>query len=88
MKQVKVVIKGKVTGVFFRAFINEKANELGLLGYVKNTEENNVEAVFQGTEEKINQVISYCYQGSSQSKVEDVKSTEEPLEKFTIFEIK
>ncbi len=43
-----VIISGRVQGVWYRANTKQKAEELGLGGWVKNTAEGNVEAVFEG----------------------------------------
>jgi acylphosphatase len=47
MYQSYVVIKGKVQGVYFRKYILEKALALNITGWVQNTPDNSVEAVFQ-----------------------------------------
>ena len=47
-KTVKILVKGKVQGVFFRANVRKKALELGLVGYAKNLENGDVEVVAQG----------------------------------------
>jgi acylphosphatase len=70
---VHVVISGRVQGVWFRANTKQKAEELGLTGWVSNTIEGNVEAVFEGEEEQVNKMITWCYQGPPLSKVENIK---------------
>ena len=54
MKTVKIFISGRVQGVFFRAFIQEHAQNLGLAGYVKNLEDGRVETVLEGYENDVN----------------------------------
>ncbi len=58
-----VYVSGRVQGVFFRAFVSEKAMELGLTGWVKNIPDGRVEAVFEGEKEKVEQVIVTCREG-------------------------
>ncbi|HUV47201.1 MAG TPA: acylphosphatase [Candidatus Bathyarchaeia archaeon] len=79
--KIKVIISGKVQGVFFRAYTEKKANELGLRGWVKNLPGGQVEAVFDGVQAKIEEMIEWCWQGSAGSKVTSVKTvkTEESL---------
>ena len=60
-------------GVFFRQFTQEKAQELGLVGWVKNLADGRVEAVIEGDKEKIDKLLTYLKQGPSLSKVENVK---------------
>jgi acylphosphatase len=60
MKRVKLIISGRVHGVFFRANTKRKADSLKLKGFVKNIPNGKVEAVFEGPEEKIKQIIEFC----------------------------
>ena len=86
---VHVLISGHVQGVFFRIFVFGKANNLNLRGWVKNTQDDRVEAIFQGPEEKIQQMISWCHQGSPSSKVEKIKVSKLKQEQvFSNFEIR
>ncbi len=64
MKQAHVFISGTVQGVGYRYFVRENATKLGLTGFVRNTEDGNVEAVFVGDEKRIMQMIELCKQGS------------------------
>ncbi|MEK6951624.1 MAG: acylphosphatase [Nanoarchaeota archaeon] len=75
-----VFIKGKVTGVFFRAFIREKALDLGLNGWVRNLDRNTVEAVFEGVKEKVNKMLEYCKKGPSHAIIEDIEVKDEKVE--------
>jgi len=63
--------------VGFRSFIKRNAILLGIKGYVKNTEDGKVEAVFEGSEEDISKIIEFCRQGSEASKIENVEVKEE-----------
>lgn len=66
-------ISGHVQGVWFRANTRDKAEQLGLTGWVKNTYNGNVEAVFEGDEEIINEIIAWCHKGPSLANVSNVK---------------
>ncbi len=79
IKRKKVIISGRVQGVFFRRFIYEHAKQLGLKGYVKNTDDENIEAVFEGDEGKIKNIIELCKKGPIAAKVESVKIVEEKI---------
>jgi len=76
-KRVRVLISGRVQGVFFRAFIKDNAKLLNLRGYVKNTVDGNVEALLEGKKENINKMIELCKKGSRFSRVDNVKVKEE-----------
>ncbi|MBN1861578.1 MAG: acylphosphatase [Candidatus Thermoplasmatota archaeon] len=73
--RVHVIISGRVQGVWFRASTKQKADELGLTGWVKNTDEGNVEAVFEGDTSKVDTMITWCWKGPPLAKVTDVKIT-------------
>ena len=53
MRAFKVLFEGCVQGVCFRKTVSKNATALGILGYVKNLENGSVEAVLQGSEEKM-----------------------------------
>lgn len=72
-KRAHVFISGHVQGVWFRANTRDKAEQLGLTGWVKNTYNGNVEAVFEGDEEIINEIIAWCHKGPSLANVSNVK---------------
>ena len=75
MKFVRVhaVISGEVQGVGFRFHARIKARNLGLKGWVRNLDNGNVEAVFEGEEDKVNEMIEWCKEGEHHAIVKDVK---------------
>lgn len=72
MKQVHVFISGSVQGVGYRFFVKSWARTLGVVGWVKNSTEGKVEAVFQGDEKSINDLIEKCRKGPFLAEVKDV----------------
>jgi acylphosphatase len=72
MKTVHVMIHGRVQGVWFRATTKKHATKLGLVGWVRNTDDGRVEAVFQGENAVVDEMIEWCHQGSPLSRVEYV----------------
>ena len=77
MKRVHVYISGYVQGVFFRGAIRRVAADLNLTGWVKNTEDGRVEAVFEGDNAAIDKMIAWCKTGPPDAKVEQVSIREE-----------
>jgi len=71
--QIHVLITGRVQGVWYRASTKQKAEELGLTGWVKNTVDGNVEAVFEGDETIVYEMIAWCRVGPPLAQVTDVK---------------
>ena len=72
MATVHLLIKGKVQGVFFRASAKEIADKLGVKGWVKNTWDEDVEAMATGNEEAVRKFIEWCWMGPRRAVVEDV----------------
>lgn len=86
--RVHVFIKGKVQGVFFRKNTKNKADELGISGWVKNLADGRVEAVFEGEKNKVKKMIDWCYKGSSASKVEKIEVNKQKEQDLKGFQIK
>ncbi|MFH1972578.1 MAG: acylphosphatase [archaeon] len=86
MKKVRITIRGKVQGVFFRANIEEKAKKLNIKGYVQNIN-NHIEAVFIGEEENVNKLLEFCTKGPEGAKVKSIE-LENCYENYDNFKIK
>ena len=86
LKRNKVIISGRVTGVYFRRFIYDHSIRLNLKGYVKNIN-HKVEAVFEGLEENVNKMIELCKIGTPLAKVEKVEVFTETIKKDEEFRI-
>ena len=87
MKRAHVWIHGEVIMVGFRYFIRNKSLLLGLNGWIRNIN-NKVEAVFEGPEDKIKEILKYCEKGPIISKVDNVDIKYEKPENLRGFEIK
>ena len=71
--RVHVIISGRVQGVWYRTSTKQKADELGILGWAKNTSDGNVEAVFEGEKAVVDEMIAWCWIGPQRAKVTDIK---------------
>lgn len=60
MHRVRLRIKGRVQGVFFRASAKESAMNLGITGWVKNQPDGTVETVAEGEQEALDRFIEWC----------------------------
>ncbi len=76
-KRVRVVIKGRVQGVYFRAYTRDAAIEAGVAGWVRNLVDGRVEALFEGEADRVDRMIAWCHRGSPMSRVEAVDVHEE-----------
>jgi acylphosphatase len=66
------LIQGRVQGVGFRWFVHREAAEIGLRGWVKNTDEGHVEAVAAGDAEQLAEIELALRKGSRGSRVDRV----------------
>jgi acylphosphatase len=84
-----VIFKGRVQGVFFRAHTMDRAKELGVKGWVRNLGTGDVEALFEGEDNLVNELIEYCKSGQPYAKVQsaDVEYSEHKNE-FKDFKIR
>ena len=72
LKQVQLVVRGRVQGVFFRASAQREAKRLGLTGLVKNRSDGSVETVAEGEEEGLKELIAWANKGPSAARVDRV----------------
>ena len=75
MRTVHVMIHGTVQGVWFRANTEKQAMKRDLVGWVRNTVDGEVEAVFQGDDDAVEDMIKWCHRGPPLSMVEKVEKT-------------
>lgn len=72
-ERAHIYVSGNVQGVFFRDTTRQKAEELGLAGWVKNNTDGRVEAIFEGPSDEVRQMVDWCENGPSQADVENVE---------------
>ena len=75
--RARVIIEGRVQGVFFRYHTEAMAEKLGLKGWVRNRRDGCVEAVFEGDPGMVEQMIQWCHRGPSEAKVTNVQTIRE-----------
>jgi acylphosphatase len=76
--RVHLYIHGLVQGVFYRDTMRRVAQSLDLTGWVKNLPDGRVEAVVEGEEEKVDQLVSWCHEGPPSAHVSKVDLSREP----------
>lgn len=86
--RARVLFEGRVQGVFFRAHARKCAESLGLTGWVRNTSDGKVEAVFEGEEKAVMDAIEWCASKQPYAKV-DSKRVEmsRATDEFDMFSI-
>lgn len=81
-----VYVKGRVQGVFFRSTTQEEAQVSGVKGWVRNLRDGRVEAVFEGRQEAVEQMVSWCHCGPPGAVVQEVDVRwEKPTGEFKSF---
>ena len=89
MKRVHVFVSGRVQGVFFRAATERATMGFNLTGWVKNTPDGRVEAVFEGEDENVDKMLAWCHVGPPAARVQEVITNEQPYTgEFRDFNIK
>jgi acylphosphatase len=84
----RVVISGRVQGVFFRDTMRQRAEAAGVVGWVRNTPEGTVEAVFEGEPEAVDELIEFSRRGPSRAEVASVEVIDEEPEGLSSFEVR
>ena len=67
-----VFVSGRVQGVFFRVETRHEATKRNVVGWVRNTHDGKVEAIFEGQKEAVEKMIDFCRKGPAGAKVTDV----------------
>ncbi len=73
MKQMTLLVSGKVQGVFFRSNTKQQAEELGLSGYVRNLEDGRVKIVARGDRKNVDRLVEWAKEGPAQARVDEIK---------------
>ena len=87
IKHVSISVKGKVQGVFFRASTKEKADEMGIKGFVRNQLNGDVYIEAEADQEQLAEFISWCKYGPRKANVESCLVEEGNVVGFTGFVI-
>lgn len=84
----RVVVHGRVQGVWFRESTRERARAHGVSGWVANRPDGTVEAVLEGPPEAVDRVVRFCETGPPRARVERVEVTEEEPEGLSGFSVR
>ncbi len=88
MSAKRFLVTGLVQGVFYRAKTKEKADELGVTGWVRNNTDGSVTVHAEGTEEQVKALEDWCWTGPPKAKVTAVQvapDQESQSQRFEIF---
>ena len=79
-QRIRILVTGKVQGVFFRQSLKVMAKKNNIFGWVKNLKDGRVEAILEGDEEQLGRLLEWAHRGPANARVEDVEICNE---KFT-----
>ena len=87
-QRVRLFVKGKVQGVFFRQALKVIAKKHNLSGWVKNLKNGRVEALLEGEDMDVSPVVEWCHAGPANARVEDIEIKNEKFKgEFSKFEV-
>jgi acylphosphatase len=76
--RARVLVRGRVQGVWFRQSTADAARALGVDGWARNLDDGRVEAVFEGTAASVGSALDYVRTGPERARVDDVEISYEP----------
>ena len=71
--RVRLLIEGRVQGVFFRVSAVEQAARLGIKGWVRNRRDGSVELLAEGEDAAVDALVSWCRHGPPRARVDRVQ---------------
>jgi acylphosphatase len=84
----RVIVSGRVQGVFFRDTLRRRCQASGVSGWARNRDDGTVEAVFEANPVVVDQMVDFCRKGPGRSEVTSVEVIEEEPEGLSGFEIR
>jgi acylphosphatase len=88
-KRVHLLIAGRVQGVCYRAYTSEQAQDLGVMGWVRNLPDGRVEVTAEGPEDRLKQLVTWCWSGPPWAKVQAIEEDwQEPTDEFQTFRVR
>jgi acylphosphatase len=87
-QRVRLFVKGKVQGVFFRQALKVTAKKNNVNGWVRNLKDGRVEALLEGDDVNVSTLVEWCHAGSANARVEDIDIKNEKFSgEFSKFEV-
>ena len=86
-KSVRLYISGTVQGVFYRSFVKENAEKIGVKGFVRNLEDGRVEIFIEGNPEEVKKMMDICKKGPKHSEIKNVEARIEKFQDFKAFKV-
>ncbi len=84
----RVVVRGHVQGVFFRESVRRRAEAAGVAGWVRNSGDGSVEAVFEGERDAVERLVDFCREGPRGARVDWLDVSAEEPEDLSGFQVR
>jgi acylphosphatase len=88
VRKARVLVSGRVQGVFFRQRTIRLARSAHCAGWVRNLSDGRLEAVFEGPDDVVERMVEWCRDGPEMAQVEAVEVLEEEPEGLEGFEVR
>lgn len=88
VQHLTITVSGKVQGVFFRASTKQKADELGIRGFVRNERDGSVYIEAEATPDALTQFAAWCQYGPPLAEVQSVTRIEGSVVGYSEFEVR
>lgn len=85
--RLRVIVHGRVQGVFFRDSLTRLASERGVAGFARNLPDGTLEAAFEGPEDAVRELVEFSHAGPPDAEVERLEVFEEPPESLSGFRV-
>ena len=86
-KALRLFLSGIVQGIFFRRFIKDNADRLGVYGFVRNLEDGRIEVFLEGNSEDVDNMAAIARKGPPHSNISKIEEKEESFQDFKEFRI-
>lgn len=84
----RILVDGKVQGVFFRDSCRDEATSAGVSGWAHNRSDGRVEVVAEGAQEAVDRLVAWCHHGPSGAEIDEVQVDEEEPEGLSGFSVR
>jgi acylphosphatase len=82
----RLVMTGRVQGVFYRESMRIEAGRQGVVGWVRNSRDGSVEAIVQGPAAAVDRMVDWAHRGPQHARVASVEVSDAAAEEFDRFE--
>ena len=84
----RVVVRGRVQGVWFRDSCRRESAGAGVVGWVRNSADGSVEAAFEGDPAAVDRLVAWCRTGPPRARVDAVEVQDEPVAGDEVFRVR